>query len=226
VPYHLEGHIYAGLLNRNDLSFPFLSLIISGGNTILLRVDNHFKYKLLGQTRDDAAGEAIDKVGTMIGLKYPAGPEMEKLAKNKTSDNFSFPKPSPPGYDFSYSGLKTAVLYTIKKMTDEDIYKQRENIASAFLNSLSHSLIDKVVLACVNEKMSDVLVTGGVAVNSLLQNEFNKVLEKYSIKTYYPDNDLCGDNAAMIAYLGYERYCRLNETDNLDSYPNARMKLF
>lgn len=222
---HLEGHIYAGIMNNTDLQFPFLALIISGGNTLLLKVRDHGCYKYLGQTRDDAAGEAIDKVGTMLNLSYPAGPSMEKLAREGNPGMFKFPVPNPPQFDFSYSGLKTAVLYKLREMNEKQIIKSRANIAAAFLDSLIRSLILKLDKACKQYNYTSILITGGVAVNSILQNKIRKKFTARGVKVFFPEPQWCGDNAAMIAYLGRLKYLRGESPDKLDQSADAQLKL-
>lgn len=222
---HLEGHIYAGIMNNTDLQFPFLVLIVSGGNTLLLEVRDHGCYKYLGQTRDDAAGEAIDKVGTMLSLNYPAGPSLEKLAREGNSSIFKFPVPNPPQLDFSYSGLKTAVLYKLREMKREQIIKSRADVAAAFLDSLIRSLILKLNKACEQYNYSSILITGGVAVNSILQKEIRKKFIPRGVKVFFPESQWCGDNAAMIAYLGRLKYLRGESPDQLNQSADAQLKL-
>ncbi len=221
---HLEGHLYAGLLDCEELNFPFLTLIISGGNTLLVLARDHGDYLALGGTRDDAAGEAIDKVGTMLGLKYPAGPEMEKLAEKGNSRFISFPRPSPPGLDFSYSGLKTAVLYAVKEMSEEDKVENKNDIAASFLAALIDSLIMKSSEALKVCGCMKLLVTGGVAANDILFNRFTEEFRPKKIAVFRPKKELCGDNAAMIAYLGSSIFGKKGESDDFSQKADPRLK--
>lgn len=221
---HLEGHIYAGLLDCEDIDFPFISLVISGGNTLLVLVKGHGEYQLLGSTRDDAAGEAIDKVGTLIGLKYPAGVEMEKLAREGIADFIKFPRPNLPGYEFSYSGLKTSVLYYLREMSDDQIEKQKKNIASSFLAALFESLIEKSISALKHYKCERLLLTGGVAADDILYDMASVECKKIGCRVFRPRKELCGDNAAMIAYLGQFKYKKQNGSDPLDLTADPRLR--
>ncbi|MBN1150325.1 tRNA (adenosine(37)-N6)-threonylcarbamoyltransferase complex transferase subunit TsaD [candidate division WOR-3 bacterium] len=221
---HLEGHVYAGLLDCPDIEFPFVSLIVSGGNTMLVLVRDHGDYKLLGSTRDDAAGEAIDKVGTLIGLQYPAGAEMEKLAKRGNKDFIRFPKPNLPNYEFSYSGLKTSVLYALREMSEEKIEEQKNNIALSFLASLFESLVEKSLSAVKHFKCDRLLLTGGVAANDILYEMARIECEKIGCCVFRPRKELCGDNAAMIAYLGQFKYAKQNGSDPFHLKADPRLK--
>jgi len=229
IPYigvnHLEGHIYSGLLSNNDIEYPFINLLISGGNTLIIKVESEGIYKILGQTRDDAAGEAIDKVGFLLGYKYPAGAEMEKNALQGDPEKYRFPRPSPSGFDLSYSGLKTSVLYFLREKNIEEINKNKNNIAASFLSALIDSLLFKVEMALKSENIKTLLVTGGVAINSILQNKFKKYLNRRNITTYFPRDELCGDNAQMIAYLGEKLFKRKGKGDSLDLGVDPRLKI-
>lgn len=229
IPYigvnHLEGHIYSGILSNREIKYPFINLLISGGNTLIIKVKSEGCYKILGQTRDDAAGEAIDKVGTMLGFKYPAGKEMEKSALKGNSKKYKFPRPSPPGLDLSYSGLKTSLLYFLRERTEKEIYKNKNDIVASFLSALIDSLLLKTNLAVKTENIKTVLVTGGVSINSILQNKFKKDLNKYNVKTYFPSDELCGDNAQMIAFLGEKLFKKRGHGDSLDQSVDPRLKI-
>ncbi len=209
---HLFGHIYANFieeraeLGTKDIEFPAVSLIVSGGHTDLVLMKNHRSIKWLGGTRDDAAGEAFDKTGRLLGLQYPAGPEIEKLAGRVKRDNYRFPRPviDSGDFDFSFSGLKTAVLREVQKMKNRD-----EQTISEICFSLQEAVIDVLVkktLDAANKyKVKSILLGGGVAANSALRDSFELKLSILGSKTklFVPDKKLCTDNAAMIAAAGF-----------------------
>ncbi|MCS7203333.1 MAG: tRNA (adenosine(37)-N6)-threonylcarbamoyltransferase complex transferase subunit TsaD [Thermodesulfovibrio sp.] len=212
---HLEGHILSIFLEEEP-EFPFISLIVSGGHTSLYRVDDFGKYKELGRTRDDAAGEAFDKIAKMLGLGYPGGPIIDSLAKKGNPEKFNLPRPYlHKSFDFSFSGLKTAVKLLIKNLgyeegsLDEDIKK---DIAAAFQSAVVDVLIEKIKWATEFENIKTVVITGGVAANSELRERCLKLKEE-GLNVYLPSKALCTDNAAMIAVAGYERYLRGEKSD-------------
>ncbi|MEN2986208.1 MAG: tRNA (adenosine(37)-N6)-threonylcarbamoyltransferase complex transferase subunit TsaD [Thermodesulfovibrionaceae bacterium] len=212
---HLEGHILSIFLEEEP-EFPFISLIVSGGHTSLYRVDDFGKYRELGRTRDDAAGEAFDKVAKMLGLGYPGGPIIDSLAKKGNPERFNLPRPYlHKSFDFSFSGLKTAVKLLIKNLgyeegsLDEDIKK---DIAAAFQSAVIDVLIEKIKWATEFENIKTVVITGGVAANSELRERCLKLKEE-GLNVYLPSKALCTDNAAMIAVAGYERYLRGEKSD-------------
>ncbi|MBN2363992.1 tRNA (adenosine(37)-N6)-threonylcarbamoyltransferase complex transferase subunit TsaD [candidate division WOR-3 bacterium] len=221
---HLEGHVYAGLLDCEELEFPFISLIISGGNTLLVLVKGHGEYELIGATRDDAAGEAIDKVGTLLGLKYPAGPEMEKLAEKGSSQYIKFPRPALPGFEFSYSGLKTAVLYALREMNAEEITEKKNDIAASFLEAMIESLMVKSLESLKAYKCRRLLLTGGVAANDILYKRFSLESGSKRFRVFRPKKEYCGDNAAMIAYLGQFVYKRNYASHSFSQKADPRLK--
>jgi N6-L-threonylcarbamoyladenine synthase len=200
---HLEGHLYAGLLDSPGLKPPYLGLIVSGGHTELVVVKNFGEYRVLGETRDDAAGEAFDKVAKLLGLEYPGGPVIDRLSKGADPDKIRFPRPFMwPGFEFSFSGLKTAVVNHVKKFGD----RNKAEICAGFQAAVVETLIEKTVRAAKKEKLKKVVLGGGVAANSCLRNRISKRAKKENLEIYLPSIELCTDNAAMIACVGYYKF--------------------
>lgn len=204
---HLEAHLMAPFLSTGDISFPFLTLLVSGGHSLIIDVEAFNKYKILGQSRDDAVGEAFDKVAKLIGLGYPGGPEIEKISKNGDPKKFDFPQPMlhSPNYDFSFSGLKTAVLYTVQGIQEIDKQIQAD-IAASFQHVVTEVLIKKVSKALEDTGRKSIVMTGGVAANKLLRDKITVLRDKLNINVLYPPLAHCTDNAAMVAYLGSLKY--------------------
>ena len=215
---HMEGHILSvfgkdkGEFKIPKIDFPALSLLISGGHTELVLVKDWMNYKVIGETLDDAAGEAFDKVARMLGLPYPGGPEISKLAeierKNKTENPFNLPRPMlySKNFDFSFSGLKTAVLYLIKKI--ESLNQEIKNkIAMEFEDAVTETLIYKTKKVIVKYKIRTLIVAGGVASNKHLRKEIKKSVDK-SITIFFPEKGLSTDNSIMIGIVGYMRYLK------------------
>lgn len=207
---HLEGHLLAIFLQKK-IQFPFIALIVSGGHTDLYRVSDFGKYKLLGRTRDDAAGESFDKVGKMLGLPYPGGPAIEKLARNGNGKAHKFPRAylEKGSLDFSFSGLKTSVRTFLKQREqDRRITLSDEDISAGFQNAVVDVLVDKIISACKKEKISRIVVTGGVASNGALRVAVGKEAQVHGFESYFPDPIFCTDNAAMIACAGFHKFAR------------------
>uniref|UniRef100_A0A7C3MKV6 tRNA N6-adenosine threonylcarbamoyltransferase n=1 Tax=Dictyoglomus thermophilum TaxID=14 RepID=A0A7C3MKV6_DICTH len=203
---HLEGHIFANFLREDPPTFPFISLIISGGHTEYLLVEGIRKYKLLGQTLDDAAGEAFDKVARILGLSYPGGPEIEKVAKNG-NPVFNLPKVKcDRDLDISFSGLKTAILYLVRDLKNEGKEIPVADIAASFQKRVVEELIERALIAVKKFKINTLVLSGGVIANSYLQERFKKISVEEKIKLYLPPKELCTDNAAMVASAGYHLY--------------------
>ena len=205
---HLEGHLLAIFLQKK-IDFPFISLVVSGGHTDLYRVDNFGKYKILGRTRDDAAGESFDKVAKMLGHKYPGGPKIEKMSRDGNSKAHKFPRAylDNNSLDFSFSGLKTSVKTFIQNRKDgKSIYLSDNDIAAGFQESVVEVLSNKIINACKKENLTRVVVTGGVAANGVLRKAVKSACNNLSYEAYFPDPIYCTDNAAMIACAGYHRY--------------------
>ncbi len=222
---HIEGHIYANWLVHPEIEFPALCLIVSGGHTALVEVTAHGKYSLLGQTLDDAAGEAFDKVARAMGLGYPGGPLIDALAREGNPQKLPLPRSwLGNSYDFSFSGLKTAVLNYLNKssMKGEEINKA--DLAAGFQASVLEVLIEKTVMAAKNKNIKTVLLAGGVAANSALREQLRKRCERENITLYYPPMEFCTDNAAMIACAGHYHYCKGERADwYLNAVPNLRL---
>ena len=232
---HLEGHIFSSFLenfpeggNRGNegsaaqaLEFPFISLIVSGGHTSLYRVDGFGKYRELGRTRDDAAGEAYDKVSKLLGLGYPGGPAIDRLAREGIPDAVAFPRAYlPEGLDFSFSGLKTAVMNHLKEPHPRGI----NDIAASFQQAVIDVLARKTEWAVTREGVHRVAVSGGVGANSALRRELALVAKERGIQLSVPAASLCTDNAAMIAAAGYH-HMRAHKLAPMDMNPVAYLPL-
>lgn len=203
---HLEGHIFSVMLEHPDLKFPFLAMVVSGGHTAIYKVNEIGNYECIGQTVDDAAGEAFDKVGKMLGFSYPAGRKIEQeasMVKTKSKD-ISFPvaRVSANTLDFSFSGLKTAVKYFLSSKDHEFIEENRSFICKSFQDAVIRSLISKLSIASKKSGINRIALVGGVACNGKLREELRK---KFSEQVYFPSPQLCTDNAAMIALAGQKR---------------------
>lgn len=202
---HLTGHIYSNLLNNNSpFKFPPIVLIVSGGHTDLILMTDHGKYKLIGGTRDDATGEAFDKVARILGLGYPGGPAIEKAAKNGDPKAFNFPRPliDTKNFDFSFSGLKTAVVNTVKKA---DSCKQLavSNLAASFQEAVVDVLVKKTIRAAEKFDAEQIIVGGGVSANSLLRSRLSLCAKQIGISVKVPPLEFTTDNGAMIASAAY-----------------------
>ncbi len=206
---HLEGHIYGLFFNRKYPGYPLLVLLVSGGHTEIIFIEKEFKYQTLGRTLDDACGEAFDKVAKMLGLPYPGGPYIEKIAQNCSSKNIRFPVPKPRGLNFSYAGLKTAVLYYLKENRE---YK-KEDIAYAFQESALEHLSQVARRAIEYSKAKNLGIVGGVAVNKRLAEKFKELAEQMKINVFIPELQFCTDNGAMIAFAGYRRFKKFGQSD-------------
>ncbi len=221
---HLEGHVLAIFL-QEEVPFPFLSLIVSGGHTDLCRVDGFGRYRILGRTRDDAAGESFDKVAKMLGLGYPGGPLIEKIARQGNVEAHNFPRAwlGKNSLDFSFSGLKTAVRNTLAKYQNGSSLA-KEDIAAGFQEAVVEVLVRKSLAACRQELLKRIVVTGGVAANRYLKDRMTAAAEKEGIDVFVPRPVLCTDNAAMIACAGYYRFRNGLDSESdpfsLDAHPN------
>ena len=207
---HIEGHIFSGFLMKEKPEFPYLALVVSGGHTLLLYVKSFLEIRQLGTTVDDAAGEAFDKVSKMLGFGYPGGPKIEAAAEEGDEEKISFPIADLKNqYDFSYSGLKTAVLRYIQKnyQNGNAIPEQAKNdIAASFQKAAVNALLQNCEKAMKNYEVNSVSLVGGVAANKKLRNEMIKLSQNYDKKIVIPDFEFCGDNAAMIAFRGKTLY--------------------
>jgi N6-L-threonylcarbamoyladenine synthase len=222
---HLEGHIFSPFLEEQGLAFPFISLIVSGGHTCLYRVDDFGSYRELGRTRDDAAGEAFDKVSKLLGHGYPGGPVIDALAQNGNPGAIDFPRAYLPGsLDFSFSGLKTSVLNYLKEQSAEDIDQALHDIAASFQASIVDVLVRKVEWAIKKEHIKRVAVSGGVAANSELRKRMKEMSKRREVELFMPSPSLCTDNAAMISAAGYHHF-KAGNLAGLDLNPVAYLPL-
>ena len=215
---HIEGHIAANYITYPDLKPPFLCIMMSGGNTQIVYVKTYTEFEVLGRTKDDAIGEAFDKVARVIGLGYPGGPKIDKLAQSGV-DNIELPKTHVDGLDFSFSGIKTAVINLHHKNPDIN----KENLCASFERYITEMLMEKVKIAVDKTNMKKIVLAGGVSANSYIRKEFEK-LQKQGIEIYMPDLKLCTDNAAMIASAGYYDYLagKINDL-TLNAVPNLKL---
>lgn len=224
---HMEGHICANYLEFNELRPPFVSLVVSGGHTYLVEVLSYTDYKVIGQTRDDAAGESFDKVSRALELGYPGGPAIQKASEKGNKEAIKFPRVmlDKNTYDFSFSGLKTAVLNYInqEKMVGNEINKH--DVAASFQAAVNDVLVEKSIRLIKEKGYSAFVLSGGVAANKDLRERFEKDLENLSVDFYYPSISLCTDNAAMIAAAGYYNYLEYGADDlRVNVIPNLGLK--
>lgn len=200
---HLEGHLMSPVMEFPEIKTPYLSLLVSGGHSMIVDVKERGSYEILGQSQDDAVGEAFDKVGKLLDLPYPGGPHIEKLATNGNPKAYDFPRPMmhSDNLNLSFSGLKTSVLYTVRDI--EDLNDQiKADIAASFQQAVIDVLSKKIKKAVEASGRSDVIIAGGVAANKALRSGIKDLESSLGIKVYYPSLKYCGDNAAMIAYVG------------------------
>ncbi|WP_177748258.1 tRNA (adenosine(37)-N6)-threonylcarbamoyltransferase complex transferase subunit TsaD [Candidatus Avelusimicrobium fimicolum] len=227
---HLEGHIFAcdfeGSEAKNKLQFPLIALVVSGGHTELWYVKNYGDYKVLGKTRDDAAGEAFDKVAKLLGLAYPGGPQVSKQALSGKRDAIHFPRPLLPGtWEFSFSGIKTAVSYYLRDHKDFSI----PDVCASFEEAMVETLVTKTLLAAKKYKVKHIAVGGGVAANSLLREKMQEQAQKAGIEVHFVERKLSSDNAAMIALAAYKKLEHAENTGspvkkNIDINPNMKVR--
>ena len=224
--HHIEGHISANYIENKDLEPPFLCLVVSGGHTHLVKVLDYGKYEILGKTRDDAAGEAFDKVARAIGLGYPGGPKIEKVSHEGNPHAMEFPraKIADGPYDFSFSGVKSAVLNYINGCKMKGIEYNRADIAASFQKAVTDVLVDNAMHAVKEYGLNKFAIAGGVASNSSLRAAMKQACEKNEIEFYYPSPIFCTDNAAMIGVAAYYEY--INGTRHgwdLNAVPNLKL---
>ena len=202
--HHMEGHLLAPLLEEHPPDFPFVALLVSGGHTQLVRVDGVGRYHILGESLDDAAGEAFDKTAKLLGLGYPGGPALARLAASGNPQRFHFARPmtNRPGLDFSFSGLKTQAVNSVKQYADD---QARADIAHAFQEAVVDTLTIKCQRALRETGLQRLVVSGGVSANTVLRERLREMAHELGAQVYYPRLEFCTDNGAMIAYAGYLR---------------------
>ena len=223
---HIEGHICANYIQHKELKPPFVSLVVSGGHTFIVHVKNYGDYEVIGQTRDDAAGEAYDKVARALGLVYPGGPKIDKLAKEGNPKAIVFPKANfhEETLDFSFSGVKSAVLNYLNKCKMQNIEVNKADVAASFQYAVINVLKENVLLTCKKRNIKTIAIAGGVASNSSLREILINEASKRGIEVLFPAPILCTDNAAMIGSAAYFKFINGEISDlNLNAKPNLKL---
>ena len=230
IPYtgvnHIEGHLYGTLLSQNEYRFPIIFLVVSGGHTQIVLMKDNLSYEIIGKTRDDAVGEAFDKGGKMMGLGYPAGPVIDKLAQKGDKKFHKFPHglSKYDTFDFSYSGLKTSLLVFLQDKTEDYIKKHLPDICASYQAAAIDVLVQKALKAAEKYGVKRIGIAGGVAANSYLRSELQKACDKRDITLYIPELVYCTDNAAMIARVGLEYLKHDKKSDqSLNAYPSMKL---
>lgn len=226
---HMQAHILAHFIRKSPDTvvpeFPFLNLTVSGGHTQLVLVKNHNNFEIIGQTIDDAAGEAFDKCAKILGLPYPGGPLIDKWSTGGSINAFAFSEPKVEGFDYSFSGLKTSVLYFVQKQLQQNpdfIEQNKADLCASIQHTIVKMLLLKMEKACKAYGVKSVAIAGGVSANSYLRSELLKMAEKNAWKAFIPPFEFCTDNAAMIGIAGYFKY-QNGEFGTLNDVPLARM---
>lgn len=224
---HMQAHVLAHFIDDPKPSFPFLCLTVSGGHTQIVLVKDYFDMEVIGETTDDAAGEAFDKSAKMLGLPYPGGPLIDKLAKDGDASRFKFTEPQIPGFDFSFSGLKTQILYFIQKESKINPAFVEENIndiCASIQGRIISILLNKLEAAAIQLGITELAIAGGVSANSGLREALQNLAEKHQWKTFIPAFEYCTDNAGMIAIAGYQKFLK-GEFVGQDIAPLARYSI-
>lgn len=222
---HIEGHICANYLTHKDLAPPYLCLVVSGGHSHLIRVEESNHYRLIGCTQDDAAGEAFDKAARVLGLPYPGGPKLDAAAELGQPDSFILPRPRTQGrFDYSFSGLKTAFINLTHGMVQRGEELPVNDLAASFRKAVVDQLIDKAMEAAKEMGETRLVLAGGVSANSLLRRQMKKACDSQGIELYLPELKYCGDNAAMIGAAAFRRLSHLDLADlSLNANPSLRL---
>ncbi len=222
---HMQAHILAHFVEDPKPDFPFLCLTVSGGHTQIVKVNDYFNMEIVGQTLDDAAGEAFDKSAKILGLPYPGGPLIDQYAQSGSAEAYSFPEPQIPGLDFSFSGLKTSILYFVQKNVKADpdfIQKNLPDICASIQQRIISILLAKLKRAAAEYQINQIAIAGGVSANSGLRNALQELAEKKGWQVFIPKFEYCTDNAAMIAIAGYHKFLKKDYVDQSIA-PLARM---
>lgn len=223
---HIEGHISANFIEHKELQPPFVCLVVSGGHTFIVNMEDYGKFEVLGQTRDDAAGEAYDKIARAIGLGYPGGPKIDKISKEGNENAIKFPKANfhEDTLDFSFSGVKSAVLNYINNAAMKGETINKADVAASFQKAVVDVLVENVMTACKKKKVDKIVVAGGVASNSKLRSRLIEEGNKRNINVLFPSPILCTDNAAMIASAAYFEFLKGNVASlDLNAKPNLKL---
>jgi len=223
---HIQGHICANFIQHKDLKPPFVSLVVSGGHTFIVHVKDYNEFEVIGETRDDAVGEAYDKVARALGLGYPGGPKIDKIAKDGNEDAIKFPRANfhEDTLDFSFSGVKSAVLNYLNKSKMKNIEVNRADVAASFQKAVVSVLVQNALLTCKRKNVTKIAIAGGVASNTYLRKKLTEEGEKEGIKILFPAPILCTDNAAMIASAAYFSYDKgLTEDLDINAVPNLKL---
>lgn len=218
--HHIRGHIASNYIS-SDVEPPFLCLIVSGGHSHIVAVNSYTDFEIIGKTRDDAAGEALDKAGRTMGLEYPGGVSIDKISKQGDNNKYTFPKPKVNGspYDFSFSGLKTAVINTVHNAQQKGEEIDTASLAASFQKSVVACLVDNLEKVAMEKGYNKIVIAGGVSANSRLRAEAVRICKKHKWDLYLPELKYCGDNAAMIASQGYYEFIQNNVADeSLNAY--------
>ncbi len=224
--HHIKGHIMANFVSHKNLEPPFICLVASGGHSHIVAVEDYTKLEIMGRTRDDAAGEAFDKIARVLGLGYPGGPLIDKIAKEGNPDAVQFPRVrmDKDSLDFSFSGVKTAVINYLHKLEQNGEEYNKADIAASFQNAVTDVLCEHTLEAALRRGSKTIALAGGVASNSALREKMTRTAEKQRIKVVYPEPVLCTDNAVMIACAGYYEYQENNFADmTLNAVPSLQL---
>ncbi len=223
---HIHGHIAANYITHKELEPPFVCLVASGGHSHILYVEDYMKFEILGRTRDDAAGEAFDKIARVIGLGYPGGPKIEALSKEGDPDAMKFPRVefADAPYDFSFSGVKTSVINFLHNAEQKGLPVAKENIAASFQKAVTDVLVAHTIRACIDKGVKKVVLAGGVSANGALRDAFSVASNDNNLELYYPQPVYCTDNAAMIGCAGYYKFLQGDFADSgLNAVANLKL---